>query len=278
MVLNVHITDAQQALREGRNVPVMARVIAGHIAVECSAVIFDKDCTLIDSAAFWPELVKYRAAFSMKLSGLSESRLDIRDEILKTLGVDPETGRIAAKSPLVVGSRLRSMRLVAGVLERHGAAADVAERAAKEGFVEADNQLWDSPLMRCIPGSGRLLAELKAYGCKVGVASNNTSGNIRQSLEVTGISCYVDVVVGADLAEKSKPHPDVFLKACELLGVSPEDAIMVGDSIADLECGRAGGARLVVGVLTGFETREELEPLADVVLGSVADILVDSSA
>lgn len=253
----------------------MAKVIAGCIAVECSAVIFDKDCTLIDSAAFWPELVKYRAAFSMELSGLPSSRSDIRNEILETLGVDPVTGRISARSPLVVGSRLRSMRLVAGVLERHGVPVDIAEKAVKTGFVEADNQLWDSPLMRCVPGSDRLLAELKARGCKVGVASNNTSDNIRQSLEVTGISCYVDVVVGADMVEKSKPHPDVFLKACELLGVPPEDAMMVGDSSADLECGRAGAAKLVVAVLSGFETREELEKLADVVLESVADIQVD---
>ena len=47
---------------------------------------------------------------------------------------------------------------------------------------------------------------------------------------------------------------------------------MIGDSIADLRMGRGAGAGLVIGVLSGVGTPAELAPLADVVLGSVAEL------
>jgi phosphoglycolate phosphatase len=46
----------------------------------------------------------------------------------------------------------------------------------------------------------------------------------------------------------------------------------VGDSLADLEMGRAAGAARVIGVLSGVSAREDLEPFADALLNSVADL------
>jgi phosphoglycolate phosphatase len=48
----------------------------------------------------------------------------------------------------------------------------------------------------------------------------------------------------------------------------------VGDSAADLAMGRSAGAGLVVGVLTGVGRRDDLAPLADVVIASVAELAV----
>ena len=41
---------------------------------------------------------------------------------------------------------------------------------------------------------------------------------------------YFDVIVGGDMIEKSKPAPDIYLKACELLGVAPRECYAVEDS------------------------------------------------
>ena len=59
------------------------------------------------------------------------------------------------------------------------------------------------------------------------------------------------------------------LHLCEIVGVAPARTAVVGDAPADLRMGRAAGAGLVVGVLTGVGGRADLEPLADVVLDSV---------
>jgi phosphoglycolate phosphatase len=70
-----------------------------------------------------------------------------------------------------------------------------------------------------------------------------------------------------------KPAPDALLHLCGLLGVAPARTAIVGDSPADLQMGRAAGAGLVVGVLSGVGVREELAPYADVILQSIAELL-----
>jgi phosphoglycolate phosphatase len=59
------------------------------------------------------------------------------------------------------------------------------------------------------------------------------------------------------------------LSLCATVGVAPARTAVVGDSPADLRMGRAAGAGLVIGVLTGVGARSDLEPLADVLVESV---------
>ena len=48
---------------------------------------------------------------------------------------------------------------------------------------------------------------------------------------------------------------------------------MIGDSQADVAMGRAAGAGLVVGVLSGVGVHDELEPFADAIVSSIADLM-----
>ena len=61
-------------------------------------------------------------------------------------------------------------------------------------------------------------------------------------------------------------------EVCDLTGLRPAEVAVVGDNRHDLEMARAGGAGLAIAVLSGTGTRQTLEPLADVVLRSVADL------
>jgi len=65
-------------------------------------------------------------------------------------------------------------------------------------------------------------------------------------------------MVTRDLVRHAKPDPDLFLAAAALLGVDPQHAWVVGDSVWDLLAARRAGA-LGVGVLSGGYGREELE-------------------
>jgi phosphoglycolate phosphatase len=62
------------------------------------------------------------------------------------------------------------------------------------------------------------------------------------------------------------------LYLCSTLGVPPGRTAVVGDAPADLRMARAAGAGRVVGVLTGVGDWPTLEPLADVVLGSIEEL------
>ena len=83
----------------------------------------------------------------------------------------------------------------------------------------------------------------------------------------------VDAMVCADDGLPAKPAPDAALALCRRLGVPPAQAAMVGDSLADLRMGRAAGVGLLVGVSSGLSDAEALRTEADVVLGSVAELV-----
>ena len=83
----------------------------------------------------------------------------------------------------------------------------------------------------------------------------------------------MDVIVGADDVLNPKPHPEPVEKALELMGASREDAVYVGDSVHDMESGRAAGVRTAA-VLWGPFGRAELEPTRpDYWLERPADLL-----
>jgi phosphoglycolate phosphatase len=67
------------------------------------------------------------------------------------------------------------------------------------------------------------------------------------------------------------------LHLCDLAGADPTRTAVVGDSVADLRMGRAAGAALCIGVLSGTSTEAELAPFADLIVPSV-DALLSSSA
>jgi HAD superfamily hydrolase (TIGR01549 family) len=86
-----------------------------------------------------------------------------------------------------------------------------------------------------------VLAELRAHGLKIGLVSN-TGRDL--AAFVAHHALDVDAAVGSASHGKTKPHPSIFESALEQLGVSAEEAAMVGDSPEDdVEGARALGMR-----------------------------------
>ena len=83
------------------------------------------------------------------------------------------------------------------------------------------------PLKR---GAREILEFLKASGVKVGLASSTSYRGVVSNLKLSGLLDCFEVIVGGDMIEHSKPEPEIYLLACEKLGVNPEKTYAVEDS------------------------------------------------
>ena len=72
---------------------------------------------------------------------------------------------------------------------------------------------------------------LKNRGIKIALATSTERSKAEQRLRAVGICDYFDEKVCGNEITHGKPEPDIYLKACEMLGVAPEDAVAVEDSV-----------------------------------------------
>lgn len=79
------------------------------------------------------------------------------------------------------------------------------------------------------PGALELLSALRQRGKKLGLITNGFAETHYEKLELLGLERAFDAVLCADEVGMLKPDPRIFLHACELLGVPPARAAMVGD-------------------------------------------------
>ena len=108
-----------------------------------------------------------------------------------------------------------------------------------------------------VAGLLALLADAKAAGIKLGVATAAMPRNIEYTLDGLNLREKFDTVVGASEVQRGKPHPDIFLKVAERLGVPPERCLVFEDAKLGLEAARRAGMPSIA-LLTGH-THEELE-------------------
>ncbi len=85
------------------------------------------------------------------------------------------------------------------------------------------------------------LTALHNAGLRLAVGSS--SKNTPFILERIGLGLFFDAVADGNCIAHSKPHPEVFLKAAEMLGLSPADCLVVEDAHAGVEAAVAGGFR-----------------------------------
>lgn len=91
------------------------------------------------------------------------------------------------------------------------------------------------------PGVVETLSYLKEHNIKIGLATSTVRERAKHLLEDHDIYKYFDKLIFGDMVPNGKPAPDIYLKACEELGVKPENAIAVEDSINGIKSsGRAG--------------------------------------
>jgi pyrophosphatase PpaX len=107
------------------------------------------------------------------------------------------------------------------------------------------------------PGTTEVLQDLHARGLVMGVVTSKNDQLARRGLDLTGLAKFLPVVIGADSVTKHKPEPEPVLLALERLGVSADEALMMGDSPHDISSGNAAGVK-TIGALWGPFTREQI--------------------
>lgn len=122
------------------------------------------------------------------------------------------------------------------------------------------------------PGVVELLEYLKEEKLAIALASSTREQVVRWELTDAGIIDYFDVVVCGDMVNRSKPEPDIFLKACELLKVQPHTAFAIEDSYNGIRAAHAGGLRPIM-VPDLAEPTKEMEALSEVILPSLIEVI-----
>jgi HAD superfamily hydrolase (TIGR01509 family) len=193
--------------------------------VHIDAVIFDCDGLLVDTETAWT-----RAERILYARRGVEFTPDHKRELLGT------SGAIAAATVE------RHLSLPAG----HGPALEEEMRALALTEIE----LGAPPM----PGAPELIADLRAAGRPIGLASNSPHALLEPSLRGAGFGDTFDAVVSSDDVPQGKPAPDVYLEACRRLGADPSRSVALEDSPTGVAAARAAGL-FVIGVpsLEGIE-------------------------
>jgi HAD superfamily hydrolase (TIGR01509 family) len=114
------------------------------------------------------------------------------------------------------------------------------------------------PEVSAIPGAADLLREVSRRGAAVVLATSSPEEDLDRLLEVLGADGAIAATTSAGDVDEAKPEPDLLDVALDKVGVAAADAIMVGDSVWDVEAAKRAGLRCI-GVLTGGFSAAELE-------------------
>lgn len=120
-----------------------------------------------------------------------------------------------------------------------------------------------------VPGTAETLRALDGH-YRLGIVTTRGQRDTESFLVQYQLTDLFEVVVTRESTPRLKPHPQPVRYAAEMLGLSPERCVMVGDTTVDMEAAKKAGARAIA-VLCGFGEREELEAAG-------ADIILDSTA
>ena len=144
---------------------------------------------------------------------------------------------------------------------------DLVDRFREQSVALVRSKI-DSGLLELKPGVRELLDFLRAKGCHIAIASSTRTDIVEKELADAGLIGYFSAVVGGDRAQRSKPNPDIFLKAAELLGEKTENCVVIEDSFNGIRAAKAAGMTAIM-VPDQLVPDEEIRGLADFVLPSL---------
>lgn len=121
-------------------------------------------------------------------------------------------------------------------------------------------------------GARELLDEIKAKGIKLALASSTKGHVIKWELGDLGLYDIFDIVVSGDMLKRSKPAPDIYLKAIEELGISPEEGVAIEDSYNGVVSAHDAGLKVIM-VPDLLEATDEIRDKCECIKDSLTDLL-----
>lgn len=194
------------------------------------AVIFDLDGVLIDSVHI---------------------ALKNRKELLAGYGVDLDS----VPDPQGEGHRAASLRTLLDSVEKcTGIHID------QEEFARLSTEKMRQALIAksVDPALLAFLKDLKHNGISLAIATSGRREVVSMKLEILGLTGYFPTIVTGDDVHEHKPHPAAYLEALHRLGLSPNDCIVIEDSLTGIQAAVSSGCR-VIGFV-GFSSLKEALP------------------
>jgi phosphoglycolate phosphatase len=113
-----------------------------------------------------------------------------------------------------------------------------------------------------------LFSFLKEHDIKIAVCTADNRKSTIETLEILGVSKYIDDIVCGDDPVKPKPSKEPIIRICNNLQIIPENTIMIGDTWADIRSGQEATCYKSIGVLSGYSKYSDLKH-ADFILDSI---------
>ena len=206
------------------------------------AVLFDLDGVLADSEPWWTEI---------DAAMLREHGITYRGEYHREV--------LGVSYPVAVEFYRKGFNISAPLDEMmHRRAAIAAEFFARD--------------IGLFPSTHAVLTELRLMQFPLAVGTSSVSTSARPFLERHGLTKFFEVIVTGDEVERGKPHPDIYLRAADKLGVAPGACLVVEDALSGIAAAKA--AQMCVAAIpdTRFVNSAEYEKEADYVLTSLSEI------
>ncbi len=168
------------------------------------------------------------------------------------------------KNKLLRGvSRMESLEIILGDRSSHFSEQEKLELA------EEKNRIYREYLQTMRPSdlsedTRYALQTLRKRGYLLAIGSS--SKNTRQILTQLGLEHFFDAVADGTQITRSKPDPEVFFLAASLLGISPEQAIVIEDAESGVQAAETGHFRVI-----GIRSREN-DPNSDITIKKLSDL------
>jgi len=133
---------------------------------------------------------------------------------------------------------------------------EISEAFARLFVERADRVMADKTVL--LPGVRETMSRLGACGLALGIVSTKYRRRIQTILGREGLLAPFVAIVGGEDVSKHKPDPESLWFAMARLGVGPEEAVYVGDSVTDAEAARRAGIAFVA-VLSGTTPRDAFD-------------------
>ena len=123
-----------------------------------------------------------------------------------------------------------------------------------------------------IPGADGFMKSLKTKGIPMAIVTSSNDAKMENVRKVRPeLWELTEAVLTSEHFSKSKPDPEIFLLACDALGVKPEEAVGLEDSFNGVRACKASGLYTIM-VPDIIQPDDEMKGLADVILPSLKDV------